>query len=62
MIVAGIHTSEQSGVEVARWINAILTARPKPLRLGAVIVPEAEKWNRTDESGLNSSSRLTRTE
>jgi hypothetical protein len=40
LIVAGIHTSEQSGVEVARWINAILAQRPKPTRLGAVIVPE----------------------
>jgi hypothetical protein len=40
VIVAGIHTSEQSGVEVARWINAIPTARPKPTTLGAIIVPE----------------------
>jgi hypothetical protein len=40
VIVAGIHTSEQSGVEVARWINAILAAGPKPTRLGAVIIPE----------------------
>jgi hypothetical protein len=40
VIVAGIHTSEQSGVEVARWINATLAARPKPTRLGAVIILE----------------------
>jgi hypothetical protein len=40
VIVAGIHTSEQSGVEVARWINATLKARAKPTRLGAVIIPE----------------------
>jgi hypothetical protein len=40
VIVAGIHTSEQSGVEVARWINATLAARPKPTRLGALIIPE----------------------
>lgn len=40
VIVAGIHTSEQCGVEVARWINATLAARPKPARLGAVIIPE----------------------
>jgi hypothetical protein len=40
VIVAGIHTSEQSGVEVARWINAILSARAKPTKLGAVILPE----------------------
>lgn len=42
LIVAGIHTSEQSGVEVARWINAILKARPitKPTRFGAVVIPE----------------------
>jgi hypothetical protein len=40
VIVAGIHTSEQSGVEVARWINAILAAGPRQTRLGAVIIPE----------------------
>lgn len=40
LIVAGIHTSEQSGVEVARWIQVKLAVRPQPTRFGAVIIPE----------------------
>lgn len=40
LIVAGIHTSEQSGVEVARWIRVKLAARPKPTRLSALVIPE----------------------
>jgi hypothetical protein len=40
LIVAGIHSSEQSGVEVARWIAVKLAARAKPTRLGALVIPE----------------------
>lgn len=40
VVVAGIHASEQSGVEVARWIAAKLERREKPTRFGAIIVPE----------------------
>lgn len=40
IVVAGIHASEQSGVEVARWIGAKLDGREKPTRFGAIIVPE----------------------
>src|SRR5438128_216435 len=40
LIVAGIHANEQSGVEIAHWIRVKLAKRPKPTRLGAVIIPE----------------------
>jgi hypothetical protein len=40
VIVAGIHTSEQSGVEIANWIRVKLAKRAEPTRLGAVIIPE----------------------
>jgi hypothetical protein len=40
LIIAGIHMSEQSGVEVARWIIAKLAALGTPTRLGAVVIPE----------------------
>lgn len=40
LIVAGIHTSEQSGIEVARWIVTKLAARQTPTRLGAIVMPE----------------------
>jgi hypothetical protein len=40
VIVAGLHTSEQSGVEVAHWIRVQLAARTKPTRLGAIVIPE----------------------
>src|SRR5262245_47607890 len=40
LIIAGIHTSEQSGIEVARWIVHQLSARPKATRLGAIVIPE----------------------
>lgn len=40
VIVAGIHTSEQGGVEVAHWIRTKLAARSQPTRLGAVVIPE----------------------
>lgn len=40
LIIAGIHTSEQSGIEVARWIAAKLADRPTPTRLGAIVIPE----------------------
>lgn len=40
LIIAGIHTSEQSGIEVARWTAVKLAARDKPTRLGAIIIPE----------------------
>lgn len=40
VVVAGIHTSEQSGVEVAHWVRTKLAARSVPTRLGAIVVPE----------------------
>lgn len=40
LMVAGIHASEQSGVEVARWVRSMLAERATPTRLGAVILPE----------------------
>jgi len=40
LIIAGIHASEQGGVEVARWIVSKLAARDKACRLGAVVIPE----------------------
>jgi|KBSMisStandDraft_5_1062788.scaffolds.fasta_scaffold42891_2 hypothetical protein len=40
LIVAGIHTSEQSGIEVARWILSQLQARDSPTRLSALVIPE----------------------
>ena len=40
LIVAGLHSSEQGGVEVAHWVRAKLTALAKPTRLGAVVIPE----------------------
>jgi hypothetical protein len=40
LILAGIHSSEQSGVEVARWLVTKLAAKEKPTRLGAVVIPD----------------------
>jgi hypothetical protein len=40
LIVAGIHNSEQSGIEVAHWLRVKLAQRPKPTRLGAIVIPE----------------------
>ena len=40
LIIAGIHTSEQSGVEVAHWISTKLAAQNKPTRLGTIVIPE----------------------
>jgi len=40
LIVAGIHESEQSGIEIAHWIRVKLTKRPNPTRLGAIIIPD----------------------
>lgn len=40
VIVAGIHPSEQSGVEVAEWIQVKLAARPKPTKRGVLVIPE----------------------
>ncbi len=40
LIVAGLHTSEQSGVEVANWIRVKLAELPKPSRLSAIVIPE----------------------
>lgn len=40
LVVAGIHSSEQGGVEVAHWVRTKLAGRRTPTRLGAVVVPE----------------------
>lgn len=57
LVVAGIHGTEQSGIEIAHWMRVKLAARPTPTRLGAIIVPDifftardldarAVEWNR----------------
>ncbi|MGW2523229.1 hypothetical protein ACWC09_40850 [Streptomyces sp. NPDC001617] len=61
LIVAGIHESEQSGIEVAHWIRTKLAARSRPTRFGAVVVPDVfpqrgvaartEEWRSGDASG-----------
>ncbi|WP_406459106.1 hypothetical protein OH768_31080 [Streptomyces sp. NBC_01622] len=58
LIVAGIHESEQGGIEVAHWIRTKLAARKKPTRFGAVVIPDvfpergllarADEWKRGD--------------
>lgn len=40
LIIAGMHVSEQSGIEVAHWIRTQLAARSQPTRLGAIVIPE----------------------
>ncbi|MFJ9696353.1 hypothetical protein [Kitasatospora sp. NPDC101183] len=40
LIIAGLHTSEQCGVEVANWILAKLADPQKQARLGAIVIPE----------------------
>jgi len=40
VIIAGLHASEQAGIEIARWITVKLAARDKPTRLSAVVIPE----------------------
>lgn len=57
VVVAGIHGTEQSGVEIAHWMRVKLAGRSAPTRLGAIIVPDiffaarnvaarAVEWNR----------------
>ena len=58
LIVAGIHESEQGGIEVAHWIRTKLAARTRPTRFGAVVIPDvfperglqarADEWKRGD--------------
>jgi hypothetical protein len=40
LIIAGIHTSEQTGVEVARWIRVKLAAQAKRTGLSVALIPE----------------------
>jgi hypothetical protein len=40
VIVAGLHNSEQGGIEVAHWIRTKLTELKSPTRLSAVVIPE----------------------
>jgi hypothetical protein len=40
LVIGGLHTSEQSGIEVARWVAVKLAARKTPTRLGAIVIPE----------------------
>jgi hypothetical protein len=60
-IVAGIHNSEQSGIEIAQWIRVKLANRPKPTLFGAIVIPEAfpvdARKARTDEWKTGSAAK-----
>jgi hypothetical protein len=53
VIVGGMHGTEQSGIEVARWIGVKLANRARPTRLGAIVIPDLfpdrDTKARTDE-------------